>query len=284
MRNIVLGVVCCGLVAGMLATDVRAQAPFGRVQRVQDDGFAVTGGPGSSIGLSVRDATADEARTAKLPQASGAVVVRVVPGSPAEKAGIAAGDVVTEFDGERVRSARQLSRLVRETPPGRTVKGTVVRNGAQRNIEVTPDNGPVPFVFDPQARRDLEEALKDLPRRFDFQFDGQSFWDGGRGRLGAELFPLREQLASYFGAKRGVLVSSVQADSPAARAGLKAGDVITAVNGRSVESAGDVTSEVRRADAGAALTLTVVRDKKELSLTARLPDAEQRRARRGRAI
>ena len=73
------------------------------------------GGGGPEIGVSIRDVEAGS------PGSAGAQVERVREDSPAEKAGIRAGDVITQFDGERVRSARQLSRLVAETPAGRSV-------------------------------------------------------------------------------------------------------------------------------------------------------------------
>ena len=74
---------------------------------------------------------------------------------------------------------------------------------------------------------------------------------------------MSDQLAAYFGVQRGVLVSSVDMDSPAARAGLKAGDVITSMNGRSVSDVSDVFEEVRRAGSGASIAMTVMRDRKE---------------------
>src|SRR5918996_436858 len=95
--------------------------------------------------------------------------------------------------------------------------------------------------------------MRSLPR--DFAFDLK--WDGElpsaklfpRGRLGAQLSPLTDQLAEYFGAKQGVLVSSVDSESVAAKAGLKAGDVITSINGQSVEAPRDVAEELRSAEA-----------------------------------
>ena len=74
---------------------------------------------------------------------------------------------------------------------------------------------------------------------------GRNFPFGDRQRLGVQLMPLSDQLATYFGVKGGVLVASVEADSPAARAGLKAGDVISTVNSRAVSDAGDVRERDR---------------------------------------
>jgi serine protease Do len=97
------------------------------------------------------------------------------------------------------------------------------------------------------------------------------------GRLGITVTPLSDQLAAYFGAKGGVLVSSVVPDSPAAAAGLKAGDVVTSINGRAVSAPGDVIEDVRRSRPGDALTLEVVRDRKASSFTVTLPERPARR-------
>ena len=79
-------------------------------------------------------------------------------------------------------------------------------------------------------------------------------------------------------------MTSVEMDSPAGRAGLKAGDVITSINSRTVNDPSDVLEEVRRADAGGPLAITVTRDRKELKLTATMPERERPVVRTGRSI
>ena len=106
--------------------------PFGADVRK----LAVLAGRGAQLGVSVRDLTAEQAKTQ-----SGAVVDDVRAGSAAEKAGIKKGDVITEFDGEKVRGVRHLSRLVTETPDGRTVKASVQRDGKRVDLSVTPESG-----------------------------------------------------------------------------------------------------------------------------------------------
>jgi serine protease Do len=222
--------------------------------------------PGSRIGVSVRDVEAGDSARAK-PQ-SGASVEDVRAGSPAEKAGIRQGDVVTDFDGERVRSARQFARLVDETPAGRTVKATIVRDGQRKDIEVTPEaDRRADLVIDgDRLRARVDELSRNLPQlNFEFNPSGAA----ARARLGVTLTDLTPQLASYFGATEGVLVSAVHADSAAARAGLHAGDVITTVNGQSVRSASDLAQAIRSAGE-AEMTIGIVRDKKETTLKARI--------------
>jgi serine protease Do len=264
-----------GVVLVAVAAAAYAVAPTVRSQSREDDSerrVFMLDGRGMSIGVSVSDRTD-----------GGVLVEDVAEESPAAKAGIRKGDVLVEFDGERVRSARHLGRLVQETPEGRTVKATIQREGARQTVDVMPsrDRGriagdiaipPLPENFE----RDLERGLRAIPRNFAFDFS----WDGdmpdmmvrARTRMGAQLSPLSDQLAEYFGAKSGVLVSSVEADSAAAKAGLKAGDVITSINGRTVDAPRGVTEQLRGAADGTPVEIGVVRDKKSLTLKAQMPE------------
>jgi serine protease Do len=239
-------------------------------------------GAGSGIGVSVRDVRADEIAAAKLSQPGGALLQDVREGSAAAKAGLRTGDIVVEFDGERVRGARHFSRLVRETPAGRAVKGTYVRDGARRTADITPEESDRLSMTLPDLGPEIERGLRRLPRNFTFDLPPQPFEvplspgtrNGARGRLGVALAPLSDQLAAYFGAKEGVLVSTVESESPAARAGIKAGDVITAVNGRSVQNVGDVTRAVRDAQPNASVEVRLFRDRKEMTVQVMLRDRD----------
>ena len=261
-----------------LAPDTAAQTRGRSRVAVGERGF------GASIGVSVRDLQNDEASRAKVPS-GGVYVEDVSEDSPAARAGIKAGDVVTEFDGERVRSALHFTRLVRETVAGRTVKVTVVRDGNRQMLDVTPDEGSFRFPPLPDVSREIERGLRNLPRDFSFDFDFEGFPDGfsvTRGRLGATLMPITEQLAEYFGVKQGLLVTTVGVDTPASRAGLKAGDVLMAVNGTTVGRASDVSRALRDVPAGGKVELRVMRDHKEVTLTTTLPERERNRVRRDR--
>jgi serine protease Do len=250
-------------------------------------------GRGTSIGVSIRDVDADDIAKAKLGQSGGVMIEDVDENSPAARAGLREGDVIVEFDGERVRSARHFARLVQETPEGRSVRTTVVREGGSRqSLDVTPERGSrwsgdlmhLPHIAD-DIEREVERGMRALPRdfAFDFKWDGEipsaKVWP--RGRLGAQLSPLTDQLAEYFGVKAGVLVSSVDSDSVGAKAGLKAGDVITSINGQSVEAPRDVAEELRSAEA-TEVAIAVVRDRKPVTLKVQLP--ERRRTKTPRPV
>lgn len=242
--------------------------------RLQDRGLVLEG-VGSYIGVSIRDATPEEVRTS---QTTGVMVEDVRQDSPAARGGLRKGDVIVDFDGERARSARQFTRLVRETVPGRAVAVTVMREGSRQTLQVTPERRGVDEVLRlPELADGLRRGLRSLPDTFSFEFDG--LLDGRisqQGRLGIQVTPLSGQLAAYFGVTDGVLVSQVTQDSPAASAGFRAGDVIIAVDGETVSSPADVARAVREAGPGAQLSIRVMRDRSELTLTPTLPENRRR--------
>ena len=247
-----------------------------RKATAQVPGVLALEGPASSIGVTVRETTAEDAKTAKLAQPAGVVIESVRSSSPAEKAGFRAGDIVLEFDGERVRSVQHFTRVVRETPPRRTVNAVVVRGSARQTLEVVPENAG---DFTTAARDGIRLRLRDgrdQLRNFNFNFDADAFRRGGvfgRPSLGVTLTPLSTQLAEYFGVKEGALVSWVDSGTPAADAGLRAGDVMTAINGRSISDAADVSNAIRQAEPGGSVDISVTRDKKQLMLKAVIPSA-----------
>lgn len=275
-KAVVGGVAAIALVFAAIAVApaIRAQVRERPVPPAID--FGLLWGSGGQLGVSVRDTRSDELAGARLAQPGGVVVQEVREGSAGAKAGIKAGDIVVEFDGERVRGARHFSRLVRETPADRAVKATIVRDGARQTLDVTPESADRISRAIPDFRREFERGMRALPRDFDFdlQLPRPDVFNP-RGRLGVALAPLTDQLASYFGVKEGALVSAVEPDSSADRAGLKAGDVITAVAGRAISGPGDVTARIRESTPGSPLEITIVRDKKEMTMKATLPERRQ---------
>ena len=237
-------------------------------------------GPGSRIGVTAREL--DQAEVERLKVPGGVFLETVTPDGPAAKAGIRADDVVVEFDGERVRSLRQFTRLVRETPASRSVKAVVMRDGRRTEVSVTPADGwPDVSIDTDRIRRQVEEMTARIR-----PFEGFEFPDPmARSRLGVTVNELTPALAAYFGAADGVLVASVTADSPAARSGIKAGDVITSVDGRAITSAAGLVRELRSGSTGREVTLGIVRDKKPSSVTAKMEAPERReRPRQARPI
>jgi len=248
----------------------------------------VLGGQDVRIGIGIRDLEDEQARAS-----TGAVVTSVREDSPAEKAGIKEGDVIVEFDGEKVRSARQLSRLVAETVPGRQVQAVAQRDGRRVDLQVTPEAG-MAWSGGPGMRQfefggapgfkfegpDIGDLLEKDFGDHDGDFDTLMVRPG-RARLGVGIQPLTPQLAHYFGAKDGVLITTVEPDSPAAKAGLKAGDVITAVGETTVSSPSDLSRAVRRVEEGSQLSIAYTRDKKSATTTATIGSGSREKVSKG---
>ena len=240
---------------------------------------ALLEGPGSRIGVTARDLEPAEAERLKV--AGGVVLESVLPDSPAEKAGLRPEDVVVEFDGERVRSVRHFTRLVSDTPPERAVKAAALRDGRRTDITITPTTRAVGDVAIDTDR--LRDRIEDLTARIpEFEVGIRDLTP--RARLGVSVQELTRELAEYFGAKDGVLVASVEPDSPASRAALKAGDVITAVNGRPITSSSDLVRELRTVSGDGGISLGIVRDKKSSTVDAKIDVQPDRRARPGRPL
>ena len=223
-------------------------------------------GRGAQVGVTVRDLEADEAA-----KGTGGVIVDAVrAGSPAEKAGLKRSDRVVEFDGERVRSVAQFRRLVQETADGRPATVVVLRDGQRVTASLTPEQAGGSFYFGDDflpvpPTPPTAPAPPALPLFLERDF-GDFAFRSSYGSLGVSLESLNDQLRVYFGVKEGVLVRSVRDSSAVAAAGLKAGDVITSVNGRHMEAPQDVVSEIHRIESGAEFTLEVSRDRKALTL------------------
>jgi serine protease Do len=250
-------------------------------------------GPGVELGVSLREVTAEDVKTRKLKAETGALVERVDSAGPAAKAGFRAGDVVLSFDGENVRSARQLGRLIADTPAGREVAATVWRDGKEVELEVAPEPQGAWArrlrIEPPEVRRFVTPQFPVFePDRFYWEapsyvlrHEGGRFVFGQAGlRLGAGLQDLTDQLSDYFGTNGGALVTSVEDKSAGQAAGLRAGDVITKINDQNVRT----TADLRRLlnNVTGEVTITVMRDRKELTLKTKVDepvDAPRRRVR-----
>ena len=242
---------------------------------------------GAWLGVGLEDVDAGQAASLKLDAAQGARVERVEPGSPAEKAGLAAGDVVLRFDGERVRSAAQLARLVRETPAGRSVALEVWRDAAARKLtaelatRVRADAEDEAFGLRVPPTGDLPEAPHFSWRGFGHGLQGLEGLElpgGGPRRLGIAFQEIDGQLARYFKLEgSGLLVTDVDDDSPAAKAGLRAGDVLLSFDEKKLEDGSDLRDALRQAEAGRPLLLDVLREGRKLQLTVTLAEPARER-------
>jgi serine protease Do len=259
------------LLAGVIMATSQGLRAQIREREIRPDLFPPFG-LGAELGVSVREVSPDDIAAAKLGRPEGVYVESVRDSSPAALAGFRAGDIIVTFDGERVRGVRHFSRLVLESPAGRAVRAEIVRAGTRQSLEVTPEAADRIRLPLPEIREQLESSLRALPR--DFDLEPPVPLRPARVRLGVTLTPLTAQLAAYFGVSDGMLVSSVEPQTPAAQAGMRAGDVLTAIDGRSVRTQGDVAAAVRRAAPGASLDVTLMREKKQIAVKVILAERE----------
>ncbi len=228
---------------------------------------------GSYLGVGVRDVNEERKKALGLKEERGAEITSVESDSPAAKAGLKTSDVVVDYNGNRVESMEQFIRLVRETPAGREVKITVMRNGAPVTLAARPESGNARMQKSMTRLREMMPEMRGwvvetMPRP-------AMAWEAPS--LGIEAESLSEQLAGFFGVKQGVLVRAVSAGSVAEKSGLKAGDVITKVADSEVKSPREITSQLRDARSKSNIVaLTITRDRKEQALKATFPDQSER--------
>lgn len=248
------------------------------------------GGSVSYLGIGVKEILGDRARELKLKEEAGVEVTRVDTGSPAEKAGLKAGDAVLEYQGNRVEGAEQFVRFVRETPAGRTVKLKIVRGGSHQTISATiGERQNSVFGMAPKDRERVEqemarvrERLRNMPEvRMPDIPHAVMGWRSGM--LGIDGESVEDQLAEYFGVKEGVLVRNVAKDLPAMKAGIRAGDVIVRVEDNKVRAPRDITSAIRSAKNRKPLKVTLFRQKSEMTVDVQLDD-ERPGATRGQTV
>lgn len=227
----------------------------------------------SYLGVNIRDIDNDRATELKLKDVHGAEITTVDHDAPANKAGLKVHDVVLEMNGERVEGADQFRRMLRETPPGHTIRLVISRDGQQQNISVElADRAKIEanawsqhFTVPDPDEAPLANGLLPPSHSFGNGFFGVFTTSGLY--VGADVDVPSTQLANYFGVTdgTGLLVKSVDENSPAATAGLKAGDIITKVNNENMASRADWMKALH-SNRGKQVQLTVMRDKKEQKL------------------
>jgi serine protease Do len=240
----------------------------------QVSGYFFAGGR-SYLGVDIRDVTTDRMAALKLKEERGVEITMVDADAPAGKAGLREHDVILDFNGTSVESEEQIRRLIREVPPGRTVTLGISRDGAPMKINVQlADHGTVVAQAAPRVIIPTPQP-REFPRNsMDFPFQIQTY----SSVLGVQTESLTRQLGEYFGVKNGegVLVRSVEKNSAAEKAGLKAGDVIVKADNEKLTDRSDLSHILRNHRTGGKITMVVMRDKHEQTLTVTLPDRGSR--------
>lgn len=178
------------------------------------------------LGVQIQTVTEALAESMKLPDTKGALVAQVTPDSPAARAGIQVGDVILSFNEQEVTKMKALPGLVAAAAPGLKTKVSVWRQGNKRVFDVSLSRYP-------ELTADAAESVPEA---------------GEAGKLGLALAPMNDELRQRFevaGDVNGVLVVKVAAGGPAARQGLRPGDVIVQIDGKPVSEPADVVGLVR---------------------------------------
>jgi S1-C subfamily serine protease len=197
---------------------------------------------------------------------SGVLINEVIEGSPAEVAGIEDGDVIIEFNGEKVDSPSALQDLVASLESGETVEIKIFRDNRVKTYEVTIGDWPEDNTWSVIA----PEHMMWFDKGKNFLFS--SF---GRGQLGVNVAELNDDLAPYFDAKKGegVLVTNVVDESTAMEMGIKAGDVIVKVADEEIGSREELVDAVHEIEPGEAFEVTVIRQKSTVTLEGEMQEA-----------
>ncbi|HEV2272694.1 MAG TPA: PDZ domain-containing protein [Acidobacteriaceae bacterium] len=242
------------------------------------------------LGVDLRD-TREDAKAAEGKHERGAEVVAVDHDAPAAKAGLKVHDVILQMNGEKVENSDQLRRMLRKESAGHTVNFVISREGYSMNLtvqladrvlleqqawsrhfSVESPAGETEAAAQPPATQQNVPRLSGGQSFLGSSSSGGSHFLGtlisGSLYVGADVNPVRTQLADYFGVTSGtgLLVENVDSQSPAARSGLRAGDVILKVNSTAMVSRDDWFKAIRN-NRGKLVLVTIMRDKQQQTLT-----------------
>jgi serine protease Do len=189
------------------------------------------------LGVGIQDVDEDLAKSFQLDDAKGVLITEVTKDSPAKEAGVEQGDVLLTMDGRKLEGSGDLRNRIALTRPGSTVHFTIMRDGKQKDLEVT-----------------IGEQPEDFGRRAS---SGEG--DASLSDMGLTLQNLTAELAQQFGyeAGQGILVSSVEPDSPAAEAGIKPGHLIEEVNRYRVRNLEELRQALKKSDSVKRILLRV---------------------------
>jgi len=179
------------------------------------------------LGVQVQPVTSGIAESLGMKNATGALVDDAKPDTPAAKAGIQAGDIITAVNGNAIKDSRTLAREISGMAPGSAVKLDILRKGESKNINVT--LATMPGQPEKQAKANDNGETSGTPH------------------LGVAVAPASEVAGA---GEKGVVITAVDPDGPAAERGLKSGDVILDVAGKSVSSVGELRSALKDAKSG----------------------------------
>jgi serine protease Do len=236
-------------------------------------------GENSYLGVQTEDVTPERMNDLHLKEEHGVEVTTVDQDAPASKAGIKEHDVILSVNDQKIESVEQLKRVIRETPPGRTVSIGISRDGQPVNLKAQlaeRNKMEMDHAFNFNMPPINVPAIHIPPINMPEMDLGPVVVIHSLGRSGLMVENLTPQLSDFFGVKNGtgVLVRSVEKGSRGEQAGFHAGDVIVKIDNAPVSDCSDFTRLLRKRTNNKA-SVTVMRDRKEQTLTLTLPETRR---------
>ena len=276
------------VLAGLLAGSILAGSGLCAGSPLQPLGGHANRGLQGYVGISFRDVSEEQMSTLKLKETRGAEIVVLDHDGPAFRSGLREHDVILQMNGQVIEGEEQLRRMLRETPAGRTVAFVISRDGSQQTLSTQLANRDTVGQEAWERHMTVPE-----PAPSESSWHGSGFFGGNASSgvavprhgflgtailsssyTGALLEMMGPQLADYYGAQGGLLVRAVDPNSPAAVAGMRAGDVVLKINAMQVVSSANWIKTVHE-NRGKPVAVVVLRDRREQVLTL-VPDAKKR--------
>lgn len=227
------------------------------------------------VGFGVLVSELDEAQKDKLGVSRGALIMDVIEDTEAEKIGLKEDDVIVKFDGKEVESAQKLKDLVNDLKADKEVDLTVVRDGKNMNFKAKMKEIAPKHV---EVKVDGDDIMMEMKDAFAFIDDDGLIWneESKGGFLGVSAKNISDQLKDYFQVKQGVLVEKVHEDTPAEKAGLKAGDVIVKIEDREINDYGDLVRTLNYYNPGEKVNVQYVRKGKSGKVSVELAEKKNK--------
>jgi predicted metalloprotease with PDZ domain len=225
------------------------------------------------LGVEIQDLTEELREALDIEGDVEGVLVGVVSeDSPAEKAGIKAGDVIMGVDGNDVEDAAELVAIIGKTTPGERVSILLVRDGKEKKVAAIVGKRKVKKVGDIVVKMREPKRLHGEIESCVIPSLQHLRLAMSRVHLGVSVLDLGPELGSYFHAKSGALVTDVVEGSAAEKAGIKPGDVIKSVDGKRVEERAELIELLGKKEEGDEVEVGILRRGKELKVTATLEE------------